>query len=280
MQEYLSRTHLGEKMDRIGGALLIMLLSVAAFALLWGVRLSALFSGIAMGVMLLMLRERGRRAKLHRKEKALRRRIGGEMKMEEWLLMPPRRANGEAALLLAEVFPLSVERVEAEGAVCREEKSGEKLIVFCAQLHRQEKLSARDIAAYQRVCLKYTARRGVVCGAGGMTAAGEEQALLPPAVLQVSYARMAALAGKMWPATDEQLIALGARKQRMKWGKSLCSAALSPERAPKYLIYGLLLCFLYLLLGMHAYLISALICLMLMILCRTGRFHQQPTQFL
>ena len=280
MQEYLSRTHLGEKMDRIGGALLIMLLSVAMFALLWGIRLSAIISGIALGVMLLMLRERGRRARLHRKEKALRRRIGGEIKMEEWLLTPPRRAHGEAALLLAEAFPLAVERLEDDGAVCRDEKSGEKLLVFCAQIHRQEKLSARDIAAYQRVCLKYTARRGVICGAGGMTAAGEEQALLSPSVLHVEYARMVDLAGRMWPATDAQLIALGTRKQRMKWGKSLCRAALSPKRAPKYLIYGLLLCFLYLLLGVHAYLISALICLALMTLCRTGRFHRHPTQFL
>ena len=113
-----------------------------------------------------------------------------------------------------------------------------------------------------------------------MKAAGEEQALLSPSVLHVEYARMVDLAGRMWPATDAQLIALGTRKQRMKWGKSLYGAALSPKRAPKYLIYGLLLCFLYLLLGVHAYLISALICLALMTLCRTGRFYRHPTQFL
>ena len=163
MQEYLSRTHLGEKMDRMGGTLLILLGSLLFFALLWGVRISTLVAGCALGAMLLILRDRTRRQRLHHREKALRQRIGGEMRLEEWRLMPARRVHAEAAMLLSQMYPLTPEKVTDSGAMCRH-TDGEMTMVFCARMHPEEKLCARDIAAYQRDCLQAGASRGIEIG--------------------------------------------------------------------------------------------------------------------
>lgn len=275
MQEYLTRTRLSEKMDHLGGTVLIMSGSILMFVLLWGMRISALLAGGALGCMLLILRERGRRQRVHRREKLLRARLGGEMKMEQWLLMQPRRAHVEAALLMS----LNIERAEDWGAVCWT-KNQEKRVVFCAQMHRREQLSVRDIAACQRICLRERVDTGVLCGVGTLSQEAKAQALLPPVIKTVGYERMIALAGAAWPATDEQLVALGKRKHQGQMESVLTHTILSPERDRKYLLYGLLLCLLYLFSGLLAYLLPGCMCLVLMALCRTGRFAAKNRDYL
>lgn len=275
MQEYLFRTPLGAAMDRLGGTVALMLGSVAGFMLLWGVRLSALTAGLALGVMLLTLRERRRKQRLRRREAALRRRIGGELKMEQWLLMQPRRAHLEAALLLSQEYDLSLEKADEDGAVCTMEKTGEKLVIFCAQMHVKEKLSVRDIAACQRICLREKAARGVLCGAGLVSAEGKAQAQILPPLVIMPLERMIALAGAVWPATDAQLVELGKRKQQHRLGKTFWQGIMAKERERKYLLYGLLLCGLYLLTGLWVYLFPGCVCLLLLSMCRTGLFAEK-----
>lgn len=275
MQEYLTRTRLSEKMDHLGTTLFLVAGSMLLFVLLWGLRLSALAAGGALGLMLIVLRERGRRQRVHRREKLLRARIGGEMKMEQWLLMQPRRAHFEAALLLS----LSPERAEDWGVVCRGQNQ-EKTVVFCAQMHRQEKLSVRDIAAWQRICLREKAEGGIVCGVGSMTQEAKAQAALSPEIKTLCYEHMIALSGAAWPATDEQLIALGKRKHQGQIEKALAHTVLSPGRDRKYLLYGLLLCLLYVMSGLKAYLWPGCMCLILMALCRTGIFAREKRKYL
>lgn len=274
------RTPLGAAMDRFFGTVILLFGSVAAFILLWGFRLSALTAGVALGVMLLSLRERRRKHHLHRREAALRRRIGGELKMEQWLLMQPRRAHLEAALLLSQEEELSLERAEEDGAVCTLERTGEKLVIFCAQMHEKESLSVRDMTAYQRVCLREKAARGVLCGAGAVSAEGKAQSAMQPPLVIVPRECMIALAGAAWPATDAQLIELGKRKHQHRQGKAVWQSVLSREREGKYLFYGLLLCGLYLLTGLLSYLIPGCVCLLLLALCRTGVFAESKRKIL
>lgn len=278
MQEYLSRTHLGETMDRVGAAVLMFGGSVLMFVMLWGLRLSALAAGSALGIMLLTLRSRTRSKRLHRREKALRRQLGGEIKMEQWLLMQPRRAHFETALLLCKVQKITLERVEDWGAMGTIVKSGERAVIFCAQ--SKEALSAGDIAFYQRICLKEKAQRGVICGAGKVDQSGERQAEISPQITVIGRERMIFLAGTVWPATDEQLVELGKRKRQGQFDQTLLHTVLSPARDRKYLLYGLLLCTLYLFSGLRAYLWPGCICLVLMALCRSGRFCPHSTDFL
>ena len=280
MQEYLTRTQLGAAMDYLGSSVVLLLGSVAGFVMLWGLRLSSLLAGLALGVMLLTLRVRTRKNRLHRREAALRRRIGGEMKLEQWLLMHPRRAHLEAALLLSQAQPLTLEKAEEDGAVCTIDKTGERVMVFCAQMHGKEKLSVREAAAYQRACLREKAARGVLCGVGGLSAEARAQTELSPKLAVVGYERMIALAGAAWPATDAQLIELGKRKHQHRRGRAFWREVMAGERERQYLLYGLLLCGLYLFSGLFAYLVPGLACLMLMALCRTGRFTEKDRKIL
>lgn len=279
MQEYLTRTPLGAALDRLCGTVLLLFGGICVFVLLWGLRLSALVAGIALGVMLLTVREQGRKNRLHRRESALRRRIGGEMKLEQWLLMQPRRAHLEAALLLSQECALTLERAEEDGAVCTLEKKGEKIVIFCTQMHEKEKVTLRDAAQYQRICLREKAERGVLCGVGEVSAQIRRQAEMHPPLQLISREKMISLAGKMWPATDEQLVELGKRRQRRR-GKAIWQNMMTSQRERPYLFYGLLLCMLYLLTGMISYLLPALVCMVLLALCRTGRFAPESGEIL
>jgi len=270
MQEYLSRTRLGAAMDRVGGAALLLVLNLMFFVLLWGVRLSALLAGIAAFVLSMILRERTRKRRFAHKERQLRRRVGGEMKMEQWLVTQPRRAHFEAALLLSQAYSMTLEHAGEEGALCTLQRTGEAVLIACAQLHPGEKLTARDIAAFQRACLKEKAERGALCGAGGVTAEGRSQAKNPPRITLIGRERMIALAGAASPATDEQLVALGKRKKYHPEGERLRHTVFQPERASRYLFYGLMLCYLYFLFGSWFYLWPGCACLAFMALCRTG----------
>ena len=232
MQEYLTRTRLGAAMDHLGGTAVMLAGSLLFFMLLWGMRLSAVIAGLAAFGMLLILRERTRKSRLLHKEKQLRRRIGGELKMEQWLVANPRRAHAEAALLLAQAHEMDMERVGDDGAICMLKKTGERLLIACAQLPAEDKLTPRDVAAFQRICLRERAARGVLCGATGMTQEARRQAALYPGVRLIARDKMIAWAGAAWPATDEQLIELGKRKRHPARQQKLWATALQPERSP------------------------------------------------
>ena len=268
MQEYLQKTQFGALMDEIGVYLLLLAASLGGFLLLWGLRPMAILAGLSAFTLTVLLRARTREKRLLRREERLRRRIGGEICLEQWTVCPPARAHYEAAQLLENVLPLRVVRTCDHGALCRRADNGQRVLVACAQLHREEKASARDISALQRICVKLGAESVYLCGAGGVTAAALEQATLAPRVHCVSRDRMIALAGAAHPATDRQLVALGRRYRSIHSPRGLRSRAFDPQRAEKYLLYGLLLLGLYILTGLAYYSVPGLICLALMTLCR------------
>lgn len=266
MQEYLQKTHLGGVMNEAGTVLALLFCSLGGFVLLWGLRPMALTAGTAAFILCLLLRRRTRAARLQHRENQLRRRIGGELKLEEWTVCPSSRAHFETALLLGGRETLVMERMLEEGVLCRAEKG--HTLVACAQLHRAEQLTARDVAAFQRACLRSGAESGYLCGASGASDAAREQAELPPPVRLVDRERMITLAGAANPATDSQLVSLGRRKRKISGAGSLPRQALQPDRAEKYLLYGSLLLGLYLLSGQTHYVIYGLLCLSLMTACR------------
>ena len=167
MQDYLQRTRLAGRMDEAGSTLALLTGSVVFFLLLWGVRITAVLAGIAAFALLMLLRARTRDRRLQNREDRLRRQIGGEMKLEAWVLMPPRRAHFEAALLVTQTLNGQMLRALDTGVLCAIQ--GKQALLACAQLPAGEKLTARDIAAFQRACLAEGAETGVLCGAEGLT---------------------------------------------------------------------------------------------------------------
>ena len=99
-----------------------MALGIGWFVFLWGLNLPALLAGIALGTLLLLLRRLYRQTTLVRRETALRCRIGGELLLEKMLLSEAKEAHFQAALLLEEKWPLRMQRITADGALCRQEK--------------------------------------------------------------------------------------------------------------------------------------------------------------
>ena len=162
MQDYLQRTRLAGRMDEAGSTLALLTGSVVFFLLLWGVRITAVLAGIAAFALLMLLRARTRDRRLQNREDRLRRQIGGEMKLEAWVLMPPRRAHFEAALLVTQTLNGQMLRALDTGVLCAIQ--GKQALLACAQLPAGEKLTARDIAAFQRACLAEGAETGVLCG--------------------------------------------------------------------------------------------------------------------
>lgn len=268
MQEYLQKTQLGAVMDEIGAVLAMAAGCALGFILLWGLRLTALAGALAAFILGMILRAKTRDRRLLRRETRLRQRIGGELVLEGWTVCAPARAHLEAAQLLEAALPLTLLRVMDAGALCAQTDTGERILVACAQLHAAEKLTARDIAALQRACLRVGAARGVICGACGATVEAYEQADVQPAVALIERERMIVLAGAAHPAADRQLVALGRRRRRGHSLRTLRRTVLDAQRAEKYLLYGLMLALLYIFTGVTVYALPALICLLLMALCR------------
>ena len=277
MQEYLQKTQFGAWMDEIGVYLLLLAASLGGFTLLWGLRPMALLAGLAAFTLMVLLRTHTREKRLLRREERLRGRIGGEICLEEWTVCPSVRAHYETALLLRGVLQLSLLRVYEQGALCLRADTGQRVLIACAQLHREEKLSAREVAALQRFCAGLNVECAYLCGAGGVTDAAREQANLTPKVHCVSRARMIALAGAAHPATDRQLVALGRRYRSIHSPRGLRSRAFDPQRAEKYLLYGLLLLGLYIFTGLAYYSVPGLVCLTLMTLCRISAAHRKKS---
>lgn len=266
MQDYLQRTRLAGRMDEAGGTLALLAGSVVFFLLLWGVRITALLAGLAAFALLMLLRARTRDRRLQSRENRLRRQIGGEMKLEAWVLMPPRRAHFEAALLVTQTLNGQMLRALDTGVLCAVQ--GKQALLACAQLPAGEKLTACDIAEFQRSCLSEGAEAGVLCGAEGLSDAARRQAALHPRVHTLSRTRMIALAGAAFPATDAQLVALGKRKRAPGHAMAALRRMLEPHRARQYLLYGLMLCGLYIITGQRFYPLPGCACLLLMALCR------------
>ena len=235
----------------------------------------AVVAALATFTLCMLLRARTREKRLRRREDRLRRRIGGEMKLEEWIVCPPAQAHLETARLLAAARPLRIGQANEAGALCALPDQGIRALVACAQLHRAEKLSTRDIGAFQRACRACGAETGYLCGADA-DAAARAQAEMPPLIRLVDRERMIALAGASHPATDRQLVALGRRMAGRHSLRALLRGVLDHRRAEKYLLYGLMLLTLYLFAGSAVYAVTGIACLLLMAFCRAADGRDAP----
>ena len=153
METGFKRNLLAELLDSVGRGVLLMALGIGWFVFLWGLNLPALLAGIALGTLLLLLRRLYRQTTLVRRETALRCRIGGELLLEKMLLSEAKEAHFQAALLLEEKWPLRMQRITADGALCRQEKpsgGAETLLVQCVRMPPEGELSIGQLVEAHR----------------------------------------------------------------------------------------------------------------------------------
>lgn len=270
MQEYLRKGRFSAFMNDLGLRAVIALLAQIWFILLWGLTVPSVVAGLALGLLGQMALSRWRKENAVNREQALRRRLGGEAVLEDMLLKPVKENHLQAATLLAGKYEgLEIREAGDEGVLCR---CGDKtLLVVCPVRPAECEFTAGEAAALERTASSCGADRIVVCltcGCAGSAAAWAETAPIP--IRFISRATMLSLAGRAAPVTDEQLVALGARKKRSVPG-GIAQSMLMPEKAKRYMTYGVGLMLLYVVTGLKYYPVPGGICLLLGVLCRCIR---------
>ena len=272
MEQYLHRGALSGLLNALGLRVLIAVGAVGWFVWLWGVGMPALLAGLALGVLGQLAMTRGRARYAERREDAVRARLGGELALEELALCPPREAHAQAARLLAMRYPLTLRHAEADGALCLYAPKGheaELLLVVCAARPRDAALSSGDVAPVMRACRARGAQRGVLCLTCATSARVESEAAAGPVPVRVVRREvLLQLAGHAAPATDEQLMALKARRRRIARVDSVAQRVLHPAKARRYMGYGIGLMLLFVLTGARALPVPAAVCLGLGAACR------------
>lgn len=263
------RSPLAEMLDRLGRGVLMLALGIGWFTWLWGLNWLSMLAGVALGILLLLLRHCYRQMTLTRREKALRARIGGALYLEETLLCEAREAHERAARLLMKRWPLTLVEVTADGALCRQET--ELLLIQCLRMTAQSELSVSQLVDAYRAMRRQQANRAVVCVLGKTSARVAAQAEeMPVPVSIVRRETMLTLAGKCFPATNEQLVRLGERKRRVQQRGSLLRIMTQREKARRYWGYGVFLLAMYVISGSTWYALPGVICLTLVVVCRSG----------
>ena len=274
MERYLMRNRLSEVLDGLGLRALLFLLATGWFTWLWGLNVPTLLAGAALGTLLCTARREWRRRTVHRREKALRSRIGAELMLEDMLMAEPKEAHFRAALLLAEKWPITLQALKEEGVLCRQGE--ETLLIRCIPMPEDGELSVGDLLAAQRAARRVKAARAILCPLGKASPkvlAKAESALMPLRIIPRST--LLGLAGQYAPATDEQLIALGQRKRRLTGQGSVVRLIFCPGKARRYHLYGQGMLLLYLLTDLRLYALMGLTCLTMAVMSRWGRRQQE-----
>lgn len=273
MEQYLRRNRLAALADGLGALAAIYAGATLWFVWLWGLSVPALLAGAALGTLLAMARACLRSRLLHRRERALRSRLGAELLLEELLLAEAQEAHRRAAELLSARWPLAVKRATAEGALCR--YGEEALLIRFLRMPQEGALSEGDLLAAQRAARGSGADRCVLCVPGKTSPAilaKAERTVTPIRV--IGRGTLMELAGRLHPATDEQLVALGRRKRRVTRG-GILALVFRRDKARRYFAYGLAMTLMYLLLGVRVYAVAGMVCLTMATLCRTGRTEDE-----
>ena len=266
MQSYLRRSRLPSALDTLGLRVVIFAAAVGWFVYLWGLTVPTLLAGTALGVMGQSALNHFRRLTVDRREEQLRRRLGGEMFLEEMLLAPPRQAHFQSALLLGMRYPLTMERVTDEGMLCR--SGGERLLVACIPLPEGAEVGQGAILQVQRACRRHGVERGVACVTGRCTPrleAWAAEGVVPVRIIPRNVLLEAA--GRSAPATDQQLIALQKRRKRPV-PSGVRRTVFRRDKAKTYMVYGVGLMVMYLVTGLGYYPVPGCVCLMMGALCR------------
>ncbi len=270
MERYLRRNRLSEILDGMGMCALLYLLGIAWFIWLWGLNAASLLAGTALGTLLWTARSQWRKRTVDRREKVLRSRLGAELMLESMLLSEPKEAHFQAALLLAEKWPITMEGVKPEGMICRQ--GAEKLLIQCVRIPTDGELSAGDLLSAQRAVRQTKADRAVLCVLGKVsakTAARAEQAPIPLRIIRRET--LLSIAGRCAPATDAQLIELGKRRRRPAGQGSITRLVFRRDKARRYHLYGQMMLILYILTDVRLYAIPGMACLTMAVMSRTRR---------
>lgn len=275
MHKYQPKAPLGEAADKLLRAMLATLAGTAWFVYLWGLRLTALTAGIAMGGLIwLMVRQLGKK-RVMRREAQMRQMIGGELALSRLMMLSPRHAAFQAALWLLPKADIHMEKALPWG-VLGTWKGGRVLVRLIAQ-HESLPINVQQVIKAVRDAHDQEADRCLLCVTAPVSkeaAAYAEDLEMPIRI--VTREELVALAGANEPATDEQLhrMAEGRRHKNRNW-QGWLAEILSPKRAKRYLWYGIALAALALLTRQWVYPFPSAVCLLLYAGCKIRNWRRK-----
>ena len=257
-----SKNRLATLLDRLALRLVLLALCVLYFLHLWKSGPASLLAGGALFALVLLTLTLLERRTLTLRDRLLRERTGGMIALEELLLMPSAEASEAVCSLLCGVLdaqPLGGARMRYEG---------ETWLVRCAQCMQGSGASEGDVLAAHRARLEAGADKCALVSTGSFSPAATRAAeWMEPPIRLIAGRQLAMLAGRLHPATDEE-IARHARRARVPFSFARIRAlALSPAKLRRYLLCAFLLLLLYLLYGSLTTLAAALLAYLLAILC-------------
>lgn len=273
MQKYRPKTLLAGITDRIFRVMAACGAGMAWFISLWGVTLPALTAGIALGGLLWLCVRQFTKRSTQKREKQMRRLIGGELALNRLLLLPSRHAAFQTALWIAPRYPLDIKK--AVDWCVTGTLDGKNTVVRLICQHESMTVSVQQVVECVREAMDRHAQRCILC----LTAPASKEALLyaantdPPMEI-VSRQELINLAGLHSPATDEDLSRLGKQKQVRHSAREWLAVVLDASRARRYFWYGAGLSALAALTRLPFYPIPAAVCLGLFIACKL-RMHWQ-----
>ena len=263
------KTPLARLGDRLLGLMVAMALGVGWFVALWGLRLTALTAGMALGGLLMLLGRCFTRASVRKREKQMRRELGGELALDALLLMPDRKAAFQAAIWLMPRAKLTLSRMTDAGVLCA--RGDERVLITLIACHPSETIGVGALVKARKEALALGAERVLLCLTAEPTREARAWAETgEPPIRILSRAELIDAAGACAPATDEQLSALKPRARRLR-ARDVAGHVLAPGRARRYFWYGLGMAALYFVTGLSYYPLPAALCLLLSLGCKLYR---------
>lgn len=267
MEKYKPKTMLANAADHIFRLLAACCAGIIWFVYLWGLRASALTAGVALGGIIWLLVRQFVGLATRRRETQMRRTIGGEIALNQLLLLEPKEAGFQAALWLSPRFPVDIQQ-SIDWGVLGVLNRRTTLIRLIAQ-HESQKVNAQQIVEVAREMKRLSAEQCLLC----LTAAASKEAIeyaigVDPPIRILLREELIELAGLASPATDEQLRSIARRKKTRRGKEEWIRIILHPSRARRYLWFGISLGFLGIATGQIYYPIPAITCLTLYVLCK------------
>lgn len=266
MEKYKQKTAFASASDHFLRILLAVLAGTGWFIWLWGLSLSSVFAGVALGGLFwLCLRQFGKK-QLQKREKDMRCLLGGEMAVNRLLMMPDRHAAFQAALWISPKAPVEMQRTVEHGVTGT--LNGEPVLIWLIARHKSTEIGVQPALEALREAKSHQATRLFLCVTAPVSR--DMRQFLEESDIDVRIVtreELILLAGAYNPATDEDLLQLKKRRTKKRTFRQWVSIILAPARTKRYLWYGLGLSALALFTRQPFYPVPAAVCLLLFFGC-------------
>lgn len=250
-------------LDRLALRTLLFALCSGYFFFLWRSAPASLLAGSALFFLILLTIALIEKRTLTLRDRILRERVGGVIALDDLLLMP----GADACARVRDVLCASLDAGPVDARQMT--YGGETWLVCCAQCMPGSAASEGDVLSAHRTRIETGADRCLLASTAGFSPAAIRAAeWMEPPVRLISGRQLAALCGRLHPATDADIAAHMARQKKPFSFRRIRALALAPAKLRRHLLCALLLLVMYLITDAAAPLIASMASFLLAVFCR------------